>query len=64
MLLFINNIRIYVNVSFITFINQNTIYNNNFFSIYLGKKNQNILQLTATDILALATMKNAAKCDT
>ena len=28
------------------------------------RKYQNILQLTATDILALATMKNAAKCDT
>ena len=28
------------------------------------RKFQNILQLTATDILALATMKNAAKCDT
>jgi len=38
MLLFINNIRIYVNVSFITFINQNNIYNNNFFFYLLRKK--------------------------
>jgi hypothetical protein len=37
---------------------------NHFFFFTKEKKIRNAEQLLATDILVLATMKNAAKCDT